>query len=524
MHRWQKLLLAAALAMGVAPATAEAREFRWATGNDIQGLDPHANNHGVTNAFKINIYEPLVYRRPDGSVAPSLATEWQLVNPTTWRFKLRPNVHFQGGEPFTADDVLFSLERIRQPASDMSFTVSSVERINKIDDLTIEIITRGPNPTLLQDLTGFFIMSRSWVERNNAMAVTRAAGASTFPNLNANGTGPYRLVERQIDVRTVIEPNPTYWGGPPTNNVTRATLRPVANTATRVAALLSGEFDIAYPIPFQDMQRVNQAPNTRIVQGPSARTIYLGFDVFRDESLDMPGTGRNPLKDVRVRRAIYQAIDEGSIVRVVLRGSTQAAGVFIAPGIGGFQQDMSDRLPFDSDRARALLAEAGYPNGFPLTLNCPNNRYVNDEAICTAIIPMLTRIGIQARLNAQPMSQFVNLGNPPNYGVGFWLLGWTPDNFDVSNPLDQLVGQGGSYNWGRYVNPRLEQLRPMIVNETDQERRTGLIREALTILRTDLPVIPLHYEPQVIGVLNTVEDFQLGIIEDVRMFQVRMRP
>src|SRR5215468_3151105 len=145
MQGWQKPLLAAALAMGLVNAAAEAREFRWATGNDIQGLDPHANNHGVTNAFKINIYEPLVYRRPDGSTAPSLATEWQLVNPTTWRFKLRPNVRFHGGEPFTADDVLFSLERVRQPASDMSFTVSSIERINKIDDLTIEIITRGPN-------------------------------------------------------------------------------------------------------------------------------------------------------------------------------------------------------------------------------------------------------------------------------------------------------------------------------------------------------------------------------------------
>src|SRR5262245_39405622 len=167
MHRWKKLLLAAVLAVGLAQA-ADAREFRWSTGNDIQGLDPHAHNHGVTNAFKQNIYEGLVYRRADGSLAPSLATEWQLVNPTTWRFKLRPNVRFHGGEAFTADDVLFSLERIRQPASDMSYAVASVERINKIDDLTIEIITRGPNPTLLQDLTGFFIMSKSWVEIGRA--------------------------------------------------------------------------------------------------------------------------------------------------------------------------------------------------------------------------------------------------------------------------------------------------------------------------------------------------------------------
>ena len=522
MHRWKKLLLAAALAVGAAQA-ADAREFRWSTGNDIQGLDPHAHNHGVTNAFKQNIYEGLVYRRADGTLAPSLATEWQLVNPTTWRFKLRPNVRFHGGEAFTADDVIFSLERIRQPESDMSYTVTSVERIVKVDDLTIDVITRGPNPTLLQDLSLFYVMSRSWVQANNAMAITRAAGASTFPELNANGTGAWRLAERQIDVRTVIEPNPNYWGGNNTGNVTRATLRPIANVATRVAALLSGELDLVYPVPFQDIQRVSQAPNTRVIQGPSGRTIYLGFDVFRDESLDMPGTGRNPLKDVRVRQAIYHAIDENAIIRVVMRGSTQPAGLFIAPSIGGFQQDMSDRLPFNADRARELLREAGYPNGFPLTLNCPNNRYVNDEAICTAIIPMLTRVGIQARLNAQPMIQFVNLGNPPGYGAAFWLLGWTPGNFDVSNPLTELVGQGGAYNWGRYLNPRLEQLRPMIINETDQERRNGLIREALTILRNDLPQVPLHYEPQVYGILNTVENFDLAAQEDVRMFQVRMR-
>ncbi|MBL8837105.1 MAG: ABC transporter substrate-binding protein [Alphaproteobacteria bacterium] len=521
MRNLTKVVTASLVALALAQA-AEAREFRWSTGNDLQGLDPHVHNHGVTNAYKLNIYEPLVYLRPDGTIAASLATEWELVNPTTWRFRLRQNVRFHGGEPFTADDVLFSFTRIRQPESDMSYTVGSVERIVKVDDFTIDVVTRGPNPTLLRDLTLFFIMSKSWVERNNAMAMTRAAGASTFPELNANGTGAFRVIERQIDVRTVAEPNPNYWGQR-NNNITRATFRPIANTATRVAALLSGELDLVYPIPFQDIQRVSSAPNTRVVQGPSGRTIYLGLDVFRDESLDMPGTGRNPLKDVRVRQAIYHAIDEATIVRVVMRGSTQPAGLFIAPAIAGYQQDMSDRLPFNPDRARQLLTEAGYPNGFPLTLSCPNNRYVNDEAICTAIIPMLTRVGIQARLNAQPMIQHVNNANPPGYNVSLFMLGWTPGNFDVSNPLGELVGVNGAYNWGRYRNDRLEALRPQIVNETNPERRNTLVREALTILRTDLPIIPLHYEPQVMGILNTVEDFTLHAQEDVRLYQVRMR-
>jgi peptide/nickel transport system substrate-binding protein len=328
------------------------------------------------------------------------------------------------------------------------------------------------------------------------MAVTRAAGASTFPNLNTNGTGPYRLVERQIDVRTVIEPNPTYWGGPPTNNITRATLRPVANAATRVAALLSGEFDIAYPIPFQDIQRVSQAPNTRIVQGPSGRTIYLGFDVFRDESLDMPGTGRNPLKDVRVRQAIYHAIDENAIVRVVMRGSTQPAGLFIAPSIGGYQQDMSDRLPFNPDRARELLREAGYPNGFPLTLHCPNNRYVNDEAICTAVVTMLSRIGIRASLRAIPFSQYVRLVSPP-YETDFFYVGWSPATYDTHNSLLNLLvtrapgSPRGIFNVQGYSNPRVDQLTDLIQVETDTERRNAMIREALTIARDDVAQVPI---------------------------------
>ena len=523
MNLLRRCVFAVAVALGVV-ATADAATFRYSTQNDILGLDPHANNHGVTNAMKANFYEPLVSRQPDGTLVPALATEWQLVNPTTWRFRLRPNVRFHGGETFTADDVIFSFDRVRQQTSDMSYTVSAVERIAKIDDLTIDVVTRGPNPVLLQDLTLFFIMNKAWTERNNAVPVVRTAGATNYPNLNVNGTGPFRLQERVIDTRTVLVPNPDWWGRA-NHNITQAIFQPIANPATRLAALLSGEMDLIYPIPQQNVQQASQAPNVRVAQGPTARTVYLGFDVFRDELVDQPGT-RNPFKDVRVRQAVYHAIDIETIRRVTMRGASQPTGLFIAPAIGGFQADMNDRLPFNPDRARQLLAEAGLPNGFSVTFHCPNNRYINDEAICTAIVPMLARVGIQARLVAQGMTQHINQIQGPGFNTSFYLLGWTPGNFDISNPLRELLtmdDNGGAFNIGRYRNARLEQLRPMIVNETDQARRTQLVREALTIFRNDLPLVPLHQEPQVFGVRSTVENFDMHVQEDVRLFQVRMR-
>lgn len=521
MLKLTRALAVAMMAMGLIPA-ADAAEFRYASANDILGLDPHANNHGVTNALKLNVYEPLVLRLPSGELAPALATEWRLVNPTTWRFSLRRNVRFHGGEPFTADDVIMSYNRTRQASSDMAYTVSSIASINKIDDFTIDVVTNGPNPVLLQDLTLFFIMSRAWVTQNNAMEVVRTAGANNFANINANGTGPFRVTERVIDDRTVLVPNPNWWGTA-NHNITRATFRPISNAATRVAALLSGDMDLIYPVPLQDIQRVQSSPGTRVMQGATARTIYLGFDVSREQSADTPGQ-RNPFQDVRVRQAFYHAIDIDTIRRVVMRGTSQPSGLVIAPQITGWQRDLNERLPFNEARARQLLTEAGYPNGFAVTLNCPSNRYINDEAICTAIIPMLARVGLQARLNAQAMTQFVNGGNAFNYS--FWMLGWTPGNFDVSNPLRELLtldDGGGAFNWGRYRNPRVEALRPQIVNETDQTRRTALIREALTLIRNDVPIIPLHQEPQVFGIRETVAEFQMRVQEDVDLRGVRMR-
>jgi len=519
--RLRTALGAAALGLTLA-APASATTFTWATANDILGLDPHANNHGVTNAMKSNIYQGLVQREADGSVSASLAERWEVVNPTTWRFHLRRNVRFHDGAPLTAADVVMSAERVRQ--NDMAYVLQSVATVTAIDDHTVEMVTRAPNPILLQDLTLFFVMSRPWVMANNAMNVARAGqpGAGTaFPQLNANGTGPFRLVERLADERTVLVPNPQYWDAASMNHgITRAVFRPVASAPTRVAALLSRELDLMYHVPLQNVQQVQAAPGVRLIQGPTARTIYFAMDVAREQSLDAPGQP-NPLRDPRVRQAMYQAIDMNTITRVILRGSTVASGLPIAAAVGGHVPALAERLPFDAAASRRLLTEAGFPNGFPVTLNCPNNRYVNDEAICQAAVSMLQRAGIQARLDAMPFGRFLQRGGAGEFQ--FYLLGWTPGNFDITNPARELLGEG-SFNWGRFRDPQMDAwVAEMGTLLPENPRRTELARLYWTRFRELLPMIPLHQEPQIFAVRDTVADFTMRVQEDSELRHVRMR-
>jgi peptide/nickel transport system substrate-binding protein len=522
--------LAAGLALTLA-APAEAKTFRYATGSDLLGLDPHSNNHGPTNAMKGNLYEGLLHRRPDLTQRPSLATEWQQTAPDLWRFKLRQGVTFHLGQPFTADDVVFSFRRQAQPTSEMSYAVASIQEIRKIDDFTVDIVTKGPDPVLLQNLPLFFIMSRSWVEQNNAFAVERGAGKTNFPNLTENGTGPYRVVERVPDTRTVVEPYAAWWGNAAReSNVTRAVFQPITNPATRVAALLSGEMDLVYPVPLQDVDRIRSTSGVQVLQGPELRTIFLGFDQWRDELLDMPGSKKNPFKDARVRRAFFQAIDINGIHRIVMRGASQPTALMIAPGIQGFAEDLNKRLPYDPEAARKLLAEAGYPTGFPVTLDCPNDRYVNDEAICLAVVPMIKRIGIDIKLNAQTQAKHFNkIGRTESNNTSFYMLGWTPGSYDALNMLMNIttperLGAGhGEWNSGRYDNARVNELTEKIKTETDQKKRNEMIREAFKIHQDDVGHIPLHQQALAWGVRDTVAKVWQRPFDDVDLRYVTMK-
>ena len=519
--------LALALAVGIA-APASAKTFRYSTQGDFLGFDPHINNDGPTNAMKNNIFEGLLYRAPDLSIHPALATAWRQVDRLTWRFDLRRGVTFHDGTPFTADDVIFSFERVTREALAMTFSVGSVKEIRRIDDHAIDIVTKAPDPILLQSLTSFYVMSRKWSEANGATHAVVGAATTSPAGKAANGTGPFRVVERVPDTRTVVEPYPGWWGKA-THNLTRAVFTPIRNSATRVAALLSDEIDMMYPVPLQDMERIQQSGSARVLQGPELRVIFFGLDQFREEMIDMPGSGKNPLKDIRVRRAIAMAIDAQAIRRVVMRGASVPIGLLVAPGIEGYDKALDVRPPFDPEGAKKLLAEAGWPNGFPITLDCPNDRYINDEAICVSMVPMLKRVGIDLKLNLQARSlHFDKIGQKGGRNTSFYMLGWTPATFDALNAISILFTLGplpsaGVGNNGRYMSPRVEELAVQANVEMDPVKRRAMLHEMLKILRDDVALIPLHQQALAWAVRSSVAEIAQRPTDDVDLRTVVMK-
>jgi peptide/nickel transport system substrate-binding protein len=528
MKRSLLALGACALALFAAPPADAQKVFRYSTSGDVIGMDPHINNEGPTNTMKNNIYEGLVVRHPDLSVHPSLATEWSNPEPVIWRFKLRQGVKFHDGTPFTADDVVFSFARVNSEQSDMNTYVGTVKEVKKIDDFTVDFITKGPDPILHQNLTLFYIMSKSWTEKNNSAKPVRGTSAEIYANRFTNGTGPFKLVERIADTRTVLEPNKEWWGKA-THNLARAEFKPIANAATRVAALISGEIDMMYPVPLQDIPKLNQTPGVKVMEGPELRTIFLGFDQARDELLYSNVKGKNPFKDVRVRRAFYQAVNIEEIKRVTMRNAATPTGLMVAPGIVGFDAELNKRYPYDPEAAKKLLAEAGYPNGFEVQLDCPNDRYVNDEAICLAVVPMLARIGVTVKLFAQTKGKhFDKIGLKENRNTSFYMLGWTPGTYDGHNPLYNLMIMkdkgSGSNNSGAYSNPKVEELTMKIAVETDQKKRLEMLKEAFRIHKEDFGHLPLHQQALAWGVrTDKVEKIVQRPQNDVDLRYVNMK-
>jgi peptide/nickel transport system substrate-binding protein len=502
--------LIAGLVLAVSATAADAKTLRYSTNADLLGLDPAINNEGPTNTMKGNLYSGLLYRKFDLSLEAALATEWSQPQPDVWRFKLRQGVKFADGTPFVPEDVAFSFGRYAAEQSDLQNYVATIKEIRKVDDHTIDIVTKGPDPILNQQLPLFYIMSKAWSEKNNTTQVVRGTSAPTFINFNANGTGPYKVIERVADNRTVLVPNDNWWGPKLTNNIDRAEFRPIANDATRVAALLSGEIDLMYPVPVQDVQRINQTPGAKVLEGPELRTIFLGMDQARDELLDMKGSGKNPFKDVRVREAFFKAIDIETIHRVVMRGASRPTGSMVAPGIVGFSEAVDKRPPFDPDGAKKLLADAGYANGFPVQLDCPNDRYTNDAAICQAIVPMLARVGITVKLNAQTRSlHFDKIGLKEKFNTSFFMLGWTPGTYDAHNAIVNLFAKSqpgwGQNDSSQYSNPKVEELALKAQSEMDPKKRIEELVEAQMIHKNDYGDIPLHQQTLAWGVRDTID-------------------
>jgi peptide/nickel transport system substrate-binding protein len=404
----------------------------------------------------------------------------------------------------------------------MRSAVGTVREVRKRDALSIDLVTKGPDPIVDQGLPQFFIMSAAWLEANNTQHVLRGSNAATYANGQANGTGPFRLVSHTPGGSTVLAVNAGWWGKP-AHNLTEATFRAIPSAQGRLQALISGELDMAYPIPAQLAPRLEKAGG-RVLVAPDLRTIFLGFDTFRDESLDMKGSGQNPLKDRRVREAFRKAIDLDALHRDVMRGLSRPTGSMIAPGIEGYAAEADKPPAYDPDGAMALLQEAGYGAGFPITLDCPNDRYDNDASICRRVAPMLARIGITVKLNVQPRAEyFEKAGAAGGYGTSFFLLGWTPPTFDGLNALSTLMTLGGGANFGRYTNAKIEVLTRKIGAEQDAGRRRAMIRQALAVHAEDVGHIPLHQQMMSWGLAETVADIKARPWNDVDLRWVTMR-
>ncbi len=492
----KRLLLAAVSALAVSGA-AHAVTLRWAAQNDVLTLDPHSQNHATTISLLQHAYEPLVRYDKKFQVEPCLATSWQQVSPTHWRFNLRKNVKFHDGSPFTADDVLFSYQRIKQPQGTMQIYVAGINEMKKVDDHTVDFILAGPNPVLLRNLTVFFIMSKTWAEKTKSQNVQNSKDKEeTYASRNVSGTGAYMIKGWEPDTRIVMAANPSWWDKRE-GNVTDVIYTPIKSDATRVAALLSGDVDLVTDLPTQDVARLRQDAKLKVLEGHENRTIFIGMDQHNDELKYANVKGKNPFKDVRVRRALNLAVDRETIKRVTMRGLSIPGGLMIAPGIHGYEKDIDRIPPFDAEGAKKLLAEAGYPNGFEFTLDCPNNRYVNDEEICQALVGMWARIGLKPRLNAIPFANFIP--KILNLDTSAYMLGWGVATFDALYMLQSLVrtkttGADGSFNQGRISDPKLDAMIDAMKTETDQKKRDALIRDTLVAVRDQHYYVPLHYQ------------------------------
>jgi peptide/nickel transport system substrate-binding protein len=473
------LISASVVALCVSALPAAAETLRWARVGDALTLDPHSQNEGPTHTLNHHIYETLVGRAVDGTLTPRLATEWGISDEddTVWVFSIREGVRFHDGQELTADDVVFSLDRARTPPSGMAALHAAVEEITAVDDYTVHVKLSGPAPLYVQNLTNTFIMSREWAEEHDVLVSQNfAGGEENYAVRNTNGTGPYMLVERDPEVRTVLRHFEGHWDETP--QVTEIIYTPISEAATRVAALLSGEVDLVQDVPVQDIARLEGTDGITVARGPENRNIFFSYDMT-SERLASANTDDNPFAKPEVREALALALDRDAIQQVVMRGESQPSAAPLPPFVNGWTEEMHAYGSPDYARAAELVEQAGYPNGFSVDLHCPNDRYLNDEAICQALVGMLGRININVNLISQTRSLHFPLIE--NWETDFYLLGWGVPTFDSQYVFDFLVhsrtGSYGSYNGARYSNPELDAKIESLATMTDLEARDGVIAE-----------------------------------------------
>ncbi|WP_167767228.1 ABC transporter substrate-binding protein [Jannaschia formosa] len=501
--------VAAVLALGVAGGAASADTLRIAGQGDIGTLDPQAQNSQITISVLSMVYEALVTRNEDLEMVPALALSWEPVDETTWRFELRPDVTFHDGSTFDAEDVRFTIERAQAETSQFANFVGSIASVEVIDDLTVEIETRMIDPLLPDKLGYIMIMDSGWAEANG-VTVPQDLGneENTYAVMNANGTGPYTVAERVPDTRTVLSINPNYWGEM-ADDIEEVIYLPISSAPTRISSLISGEVDVVIDVPPQDVDRLANTAGITTARSPELRTIFFGFDHASDTLRHGDAGGTNPFQDLRVRQAVDGAIDAETISRVVMRGLSQPTSQLIAPGNFGYEEDADVRADFDVERSRELLAEAGYPDGFSVRMDCPTDTYTNPEQICQAVSAMMSQIGIDIDLNLIPRAQFIPLLWEKD--TSFFIIGFNTAYFDAMYVLETLLmtqtGEDGEgiYNYSGYSNPEFDKLVREARVELDRDRREQLMHDAFAIARADVAYAPLHTQTLVYAMREGVE-------------------
>ena len=495
MHQLFKtgLLALSLLASGTLPA----QTLRWSSQGDPQTMDPHAQNEGLTNSMNQQVYERLVDRDRKLNFVPGLATEWQQTAPLVWRFKLRPGVKFHDAAAFSADDVVFSVRRAAEPTSQVSVYANALGEAVKVDELTVEFRLKAVNPVFLQHLDSVMIMSKAWCEKHK---VTKPLDyknkEETHASIHANGTGPYVLASRAPGIKTTYKRNPAWWNQHE-GNVQEIVYTPIGNDATRLAALVSGELDFVHDPAPRDIARLRQVAGVKVIDGPENRVIFIGMDQARDKLLyaNVPGD-KNPFKDLRVRRALYQAIDIETLRNKLMNGQAVPTGVMAPSPLAAFNDPvLESRLPYDLPAAKKLMIEAGYPDGFEVTIDCPNNRYVNDEEICIALASMWAQLKVKLKVNAQPRTLY--FPKLEKLDTSLYMLGWGGAVTDAETTLTPVMRQRGDkgvglYNYGNSRNDKFDALAAQSSIEPDPKKREQLIRAALTEWKEQIHTIPLH--------------------------------
>lgn len=492
------VLLALALAASAGVLTAApacAQEFRLALSSPPSSMDPHFYNLFPNLNVSDHIFETLVVMNEDSHVVPGLAQSWSMINNLTWEFKLRPGVKFHDGSDLTTEDIVWSIDRTSTiVGSPGKFDVYTKAIINKkiIDATTIRFTTKEPYPLLLADLTSIYIVSKK---------ATRGLSSDDFSSGRGMvGTGPYKFVHFARDDRLELERNEAYWGKKPAWS--KVTLRFIPNGATRIAALLSGDVQAIENVPTPDLARIRTDPAISMYTKTSHRLIYLFPDTSREKSpflTDRDGKplDKNPLQDVRVRTAMSMAINREAIRDRVMEGLSEPTGNLVSTRLFGFNPALSV-MKYDPEGAKKLLAEAGYPNGFGLTLHTPNNRYVNDEKIAQTIAQMLARIGILTKVDSMPMSIYATRGAKREFSIG--LLGWGAQTGEASSPLRALAACDNSAkgmgvtNWLKYCNPKMDAILFQALNTVDDAPRLKLLQDASAMVVNDGGIIPLHHQ------------------------------